>query len=327
MGFIFGWKFVYLGVNASTLFSDGGLPQAHLFSGEGSLLWGVICGVGFAAWAYMAGKKGALQEPRVEKKPESAAAYVGGIMAAAAIGGILGAKIFHLIEYPEEFFAFVKAPSLNAFLGGLTIYGGLVVGALSVWWYARRKKMAFLPLADAAAPGLMLGYGIGRIGCQVSGDGDWGIPNLAPKPGWLSWAPDWMWAYSFPNNVNGVYGERAAGYTGRLIGPEDPWPIFEGYGTYLDPGVFPTSFYETLMATALFATLWYFRKRWTVPGLLFAVYLIMNGFERFWIEKIRVNVTVTHFGVEYTQAELIAVLMMLTGAGLVLWLRKQALNQ
>ena len=64
--------------------------------------------------------------------------------------------------------------------------------------------MPFLRLADATAPGLLLAYGIGRIGCHVSGDGDWGIPNTLPKPGWLSWAPDWIWAYAYPNNVNRV---------------------------------------------------------------------------------------------------------------------------
>ena len=47
----------------------------------------------------------------------------------------------------------------------------------------------------------MLGYGIGRIGCQIAGDGDWGIENTAPKPGWLSWAPDWAWSYNYPHNV------------------------------------------------------------------------------------------------------------------------------
>jgi phosphatidylglycerol:prolipoprotein diacylglycerol transferase len=49
---------------------------------------------------------------------------------------------------------------------------------------------------------MMLAYGVGRIGCQMAGDGDWGIPNTAPKPGWLSWAPDWMWSFKYPHNVS-----------------------------------------------------------------------------------------------------------------------------
>ena len=120
-------------------------------------------------------------------------------------------KVVPLLEYPDEFIAFIQQPSLNAFLGGLTIYGGLIVGGIAVYVFARRNNMNFLRLADATSPGLLLAYGIGRMGCQISGDGDWGIPNPFPKPGWLSWAPDWVWAYAYPNNVNAVYGPDRQG--------------------------------------------------------------------------------------------------------------------
>ena len=173
----------------------------------------------------------------------------------------------------------------------------------------------------------MLGYGIGRIGCQVSGDGDWGIPNPNPQPTWLQWLPEWTWSYAYPNNVNGVYGPRSAGYTGKLIEPTDPWPIFEGYGTYLDPAVFPTAFYETVLATLIFALLWSLRKRIQIPGQLFALYLIFNGFERFWIEKIRVNAIMEMAGIEFTQAELIATLTFLAGAFLWFWFPRRNLHQ
>merc|ERR1712185_261911 len=216
----------------------------------------------------------------------------------AAIGGVVGAKFFHLLEYPDELVAFFREPSLQSFLGGLTIYGGLIVGGLAVAAYARRVRIPFLHLADATAPGLILAYGIGRMGCQISGDGDWGIPN--PNP----------------NNVNAVYGPRPAGYTGKLITENDPWPIFEGFGTYLDPGVYPTSFYETMMATAIFAFLWSMRKRWAAPGFLFGVYLMFNGVERFFIEKIRVNAEMDWLGMTFTQAELISTLTFLGGLAL-----------
>ena len=230
---------------------------------------------------------------------------------------------FHLLEYPDELVAFFREPSLQSFLGGLTIYGGLIVGGLAVAWYARRVKIPFLHLADATAPGLILAYGIGRMGCQISGDGDWGIPNVHPKPDWLSWAPDWVWSYSFPNNVNAVYGPRPAGYTGKLITENDPWPIFEGFGTYLDPGVYPTSFYETIMATAIFAFLWSMRKRWKAPGFLFGVYLMFNGVERFFIEKIRVNAEMDWLGMTFTQAELISTLTFLGGLALTVWVSRR----
>ncbi len=321
MGFVLGWKVLYLVFNAGEIFQGGGLPQAHLFSTEGNVVWGVLGAVGMTAWRYWEVQRERLPEPKTVEQIIRPEDLVGGITAAAAVGGIVGAKLFHLLEYPDEFIAFLKQPSLNAFLGGLTIYGGLIVGGLTVYVFARRNNMNFLRLADATAPVLLLGYGIGRMGCQISGDGDWGIPNPFPKPGWLSWAPDWVWAYAYPNNVNAVYGPRAAGYTGKLIDPvTQPWPAFEGYGTYLDPAVFPTPIYETTAAVLGFAFLWGMRKRWTaVPGKIFAAYLMFNGFERFWVEKIRVNTTFEFLGMTMTQAELISVCTFLSGIALWIW--------
>lgn len=307
-GFIFGWKFVYLLLNAEVLFAGGGLPQAHLFNGQGSIGWGLALAVLLGGWRYYTASKEALPEPKRVTRKVPTTDHVGSIVTAAAVGGIAGAKLFHLLEYPDELVAFFTRPSLANFLGGLTIYGGLIVGALLVAWVARKKGMKFLPLADAAAPALILAYGIGRIGCQVSGDGDWGIVNGAPKPGWMGWLPDWLWAYHYPNNVNGV---------GVLIGEGDPWPVFQGFGTYLEPAVFPTPLYETLMAVAIFAVLWAVRKRLRVAGQTFALYLVFNGIERFLIEQIRVNAKMHALGMEFTQAELIAVLTFLGGG--ILW--------
>lgn len=150
------------------------MPQEHLFSGEGSLLWGVVLAAAFAGYRWWEGKQSVARGPgQPERVRLPASDFVGGIVTASAIGGLAGAKLFHLLEYPEEFVRFFREPSLANFLGGLTVYGGLILGALAVAWFARRKGLLFLPLADAAAPGMMLAYGIGRIGCQVSGDGDW----------------------------------------------------------------------------------------------------------------------------------------------------------
>lgn len=326
LGFLLGWKVLWLLLNASDLFRGAGPPQQHLFSGDGYPLLGFV-GAALMAWMrWREDVKQRLETPERKTVVVHPWERTGTITMAAAIGGVAGAKLFHLLEYPEELVVFFRAPSLQNFLGGLTIYGGLIVGGLAVAWVGLRARIAFLPLADAAAPGLILAYGIGRMGCQISGDGDWGIPNPNPKPDWLSWAPDWTWSYAFPNNVNAVYGPRPAGYTGRLITEQDPWPIFEGFGTYLDPGVFPTSFYETLMASAIFAFLWAIRKRWKTPGLLFGVYLMFNGLERFFIEKIRVNAEMNWFGFTFTQAELISTLTFIAGLALTLFVlrRKQS---
>ena len=144
MGFLLGWKVLYLVVNAGDLFQGGGLPQAHLFSTEGNVVWGVLGALALTGWRYWEVQQARLPEPKtvaVEVPPHE---HVGGVTAAAAIGGIAGAKLFHLLEYPDEFVAFLQAPSLNAFLGGLTIYGGLIVGGLSVYVYARRHNLNFL---------------------------------------------------------------------------------------------------------------------------------------------------------------------------------------
>ena len=91
---------------------------------------------------------------------------------------------------------------------GLTFYGGLICGGAAVLYIANKHGIKPLTMLDIGGPGMMLSYGIGRIGCQMSGDGDWGIDNLSPKPHWLSWAPDWMWAFKFPHNVNDVGDEH-----------------------------------------------------------------------------------------------------------------------
>lgn len=316
MGFLLGWKVVYLFVHAGTLFQGATTPQRFLFSGDGNVLWGIIGAILLMVWRYREVQKERLPEPKTVEKEVPPWELVGGITAAAAIGGIAGAKLFHLLENPDELVAFFTAPSLNAFLGGLTIYGGLIVGGISVYLYARSKGLNFLRLADATAPGLLLAYGIGRMGCQISGDGDWGIANTAPKPGWLSWAPDWIWAYAYPNNVN---------KWGKMMDPaSSPWDAFPGYGTYLDPMVFPTPIYETTLSILGFALLWKLRTRWAQPGKIFAAYLMFNGVERFWIEKIRINNTFEFLGMTMTQAELISVCMFLSGVALWVWAtRKQ----
>jgi prolipoprotein diacylglyceryltransferase len=323
LGFVLGWKVLWLLVNASDLFQGGGPPQQHLFSGAGYPLLGVLVGVVMGWLRWKEDVKQLLETPEQKTVTVHPWERTGNVTLYAAVGGVVGAKLFHLLEYPDELVAFFRKPSLQSFLGGLTIYGGLIVGGLAVAWYARRVKIPFLHLADATAPGLILAYGIGRMGCQISGDGDWGIPNVNPKPDWLSWAPDWVWSYSFPNNVNAVYGPRPAGYTGKLITENDPWPIFEGFGTYLDPGVYPTSLYETIMATAIFAFLWSMRKRWKAPGFLFGVYLMFNGVERFFIEKIRVNAEMNWLGITFTQAELISTLTFLGGLALTIWVSRR----
>ena len=157
----------------------------------------------------------------------------------------------------------------------------------------------------------MLAYSIGRIGCQVSGDGDWGIISLNPKPDWLSWLPDWAWAYNYPHNVlnEGIQIEGCL------------WD----YCRQLGEGVYPTPLYETFFSLIIFGILWMLRKHVKVAGIIFFLYVFLNGVERFFIEKIRTNPDISLLGMEATQAEYVAGLLIVIGAvGMIyLWLRKK----
>ncbi|MDA8963486.1 prolipoprotein diacylglyceryl transferase [bacterium] len=196
----------------------------------------------------------------------------------------------------------------HQFKGKYHVLGGLICGAVAVIYYAKKYGIHYKIISDAAAPGLMLAYGIGRMGCHFSGDGDWGINNLAPKPEWMSFLPDWTWAYTYPNNVinAGVPIEGCIGnYCNELMYP-----------------VYPTPLYEIVIALGLFAFLWSIRKRISVPGVLFGIYMIVNGLERFFIEKIRINTNYIIFGKEITQAEIISFALIITGLIIVFRLLK-----
>ena len=151
----------------------------------------------FRSW--YEGKRSQLAVPVKESKEIWPLDYAGNITMYSALFGFAGAKLFHLIENPREFIQFFTNPSVESFISGLTVYGGLIFGSIGVLFYARSKKIPLRRLCDAAAPAMIIGYGIGRIGCQVSGDGDWGIANLQPNP--YPFLPDWLWSYRYPHNV------------------------------------------------------------------------------------------------------------------------------
>jgi len=210
--------------------------------------------------------------------------FIVGTITMIAIGvGFLGARLFHILENLDQFF---RSPAQMIFTtGGFTFYGGLILGSFFVVRYVRKKGLDLGSVADALAPGLIISYGIGRIGCHLSGDGDWGIAaDLAAKPDWL---PMWLWAETYPNNILGI-------------------------DLSMTP-VYPTPLYEFAMTVVIFAILWSFRKHAHRTGWLFWVYLVFNGAERFFIEKIRVNNTMEIFGQTVTQAELIALVLILVG--------------
>jgi len=297
LGFLLGYKIIALFIMDSSATED---PQAFIFSTIGNWPAGILLGLVFAGLKWYEKNKQKLPKPEKRTIRIWPQDRVGEITILALVFGLLGAKLFDIFENWSDFLKHPSSYLLSP--SGLTFYGGLICAAIAIWIYAKKHNIGFWHLNDAAAPTLMLAYGLGRIGCQVSGDGDWGIVNTNPKP--FSWLPDWMWAYNYPNNVNEA-GTPIPGCVGK-------------YCNELNPPVYPTPFYEIVICLLLFALIWSLRKKLKTPGTVFALYLMLNGMERFFIEKIRVNTRLTIFGFQPTQAEVISTLLFLTG--LILWI-------
>jgi phosphatidylglycerol---prolipoprotein diacylglyceryl transferase len=192
------------------------------------------------------------------------------IALSSLLGGLVGSRAYYIVENYDQ----VKDDLLgNIFSGsGLVWYGGVLGGALAVVLWARWRGMLNLALLDFAAPLLALGYAIGRVGCQVSGDGDYG----------QAWGGPWAMAY-----------------------PDGEIPT--------EDQVHPSPIYETVAMGLVAIVLWRLRDRFR-PGILFALYLLAAGLERFLVEFVRRNDTVAA-GLTMPQLESVA----LVAAG-ALWL-------
>jgi len=302
LGFVFGYKII----GAFTIPDALNDPQAFILSSKGNLWLGILVGLFFAGLKWYEKHKQQLEKPEERMVRIWPHDRVGDLLIYAAGFGFLGAKIFHNLENWNDF---AKDP-IGALLSfsGLTFYGGLICAGAAIMLYARKIKLPIVHLVDAFAPILMLGYAIGRIGCQVSGDGDWGIPNLNPKP--LSWLPDWLWAYQYPHNVVGE-GMPIPGCTGP-------------YCNQLVPAVYPTALYEVILCSLIFVLLWSIRKKIKIPGQLFGIYLMFNGMERFLIESIRVNTKYESLPFQPTQAQIISVILLIVGLVLTFNAKKLA---
>jgi phosphatidylglycerol---prolipoprotein diacylglyceryl transferase len=306
-GGLLGYKLLDIVLNYSDLLND---TQGFILSMRGNFI-GALLGAGVSYYLMKKeddkAKQHTPEQRQIMVQPHQ---LMGNILLIAAVTGLLGAKIFHNLENLNDF----AQDPIGALLSfsGLTFYGGLIVAAFAVLRYTGKHGINWKHMIDAAAPALILAYGIGRIGCQMSGDGDWGIVNLAPKPEWMAALPDWMWSFTYPHNV---------------VGEGIPIPGCDGRHCFeLPQPVFPTPFYEVLMSLTIFGVLWAIRKRIQTPGLLFSIYLMFNGVERFLIEQIRVNTTY-HIGSKFiTQAEIISTVLFIIGAASTLYLITQNRN-
>lgn len=319
-GFLVGWKGAYIAQNFAEFQLD---PAALLLSSKGNILFGILATLAFAAFRYWEQKKEQLPKPKTIIETLYPHDKIGDITVVAAISGIFGAKLFSILEEPSGFF---DDPIGMFFSGsGLTVYGGFICGYIGVHWFLRKHKIPFLHFADAVAPALIISYGVGRIGCQLAGDGDWGIVAAAQPEWWMF--PDWLWSFDYPRNVNNdglalIQGCSQEAYDATVSLRQTEARCAEACGIRychtLEQGVYPTPLYEIVMSLIIGGILWALRKRITIPGMIFFIYLIFNGVERFFIEKIRVNVIYKSIGL--TQAELISAILFLIGIGGVIWL-------
>jgi phosphatidylglycerol:prolipoprotein diacylglycerol transferase len=153
-------------------------PEIHVL-GLSIKTFGVMFAVGFIA-------AGAVLARRLEElgKPVD---WAYEMIFAALVGGLLGSRVYYLVQHRDDLHGGFLS---NVFSGtGLVWYGGALGGMLAVVIWAYRRRFLGLGLLDLAAPGLALGYAIGRIGCQVSGDGDYGVASSLP------------WAMSYPHGT------------------------------------------------------------------------------------------------------------------------------
>lgn len=344
-GFLLGFKLGGILTLGSGVLQD---PQAYIFSGMGSPLIGLLLGGALAGWKWWEKRKQQLPKPERRTIRIWPHDRVGEFTILALIFGLVGAKVFDIFENWSDF---LHDPASYFSPAGLTFYGGLILATAAIIWYARKHKIPIRHLADAIAPALMIAYAVGRIGCQTAGDGDWGIYNSAyavdanqniveatpgrydstvalyprymhdrfaksggpqhayfRKP--VGFLPNWFFAYNYPNNVN-EDGMPIAGCTDGKYCNALPIPVF------------PTPLYELIAGTGLFFLLWGLRKRLKPAGAVFCLYLIVNGIERFLVETIRVNTRIDWLPGHPTQAEVIAIGLVVTGAGLWIWLSRK----
>jgi phosphatidylglycerol:prolipoprotein diacylglycerol transferase len=303
-GLLIGFKGLFAYYNYSYFIDD---TFSFLFSVQGSTsgaVIGLVLGLAYGFYLKKTNPFTELVEEEQEVKPQELTAN---LLLISAGAGLFGAKIFHQLENWDTFIADPMGQLLSG--GGLTFYGGLICGAAAVIIYVKQYGIKTGIIADAMAAPLMLAYGIGRIGCHTSGDGDWGIVNLNSKPDFLQFLPDWMWAYTYPNNVIRA-GERMAECT-------DPLGV---YCYELANPVYPTAVYEAIMGIILFTIIWKLRNSFSKPGMLFSLYLVFNGLERFSIEKIRINNELYN---GFTQAEMISAGLVVLGLSLFFWLKNR----
>jgi phosphatidylglycerol:prolipoprotein diacylglycerol transferase len=226
--------------------------------------YGLMMAIGFMTATYLTGRE--MSRKGLDGELASTMVFW------AALGGLAGARLVALVH---DWSGVVSDPIHAIFSGaGFVWYGGLIGGFLAVSWTMRQHRLPWLKTVDCIAPGLALAHGIGRIGCQLAGDGDWGGETTLP------------WGMAYPNAIVG-------------------WHYAPGVRVH------PTPLYELFAYVGVFAFLWSIRKRPHADGALFWWYLVLAGGARFLVEFVRINTAVL---LGLTEAQLISLALMTIGS-------------
>ncbi|MGA2887320.1 MAG: prolipoprotein diacylglyceryl transferase family protein [Terracidiphilus sp.] len=178
-----------------------------------------------------------------------------GIVAVTVVAGIIGSKLWHVLDTPIEFREMGWRVLWDS--AGFAWFGGLLFGISALvfqgWW----AKIGGLRTLDLAAPAAAIGYGIGRIGCFLSGDGCYGIEIKPVHFLGFSFTP---WGMSFPKGIEPTFAR-----------------------------VYPTPLYELTANLLIGCWLWWRGSKPRATGAIVGEYLLLSGTARFLVEFIRRN--------------------------------------
>ena len=213
--------------------------------------------------------------------------YSSSVVIAAAVMGLVGSRLYAILDDLPTYLADPKSMIFSG--SGFVFYGGMIGGILGAYLVSRWYRIGFGSTMDMCAPALAIGQAIGRMGCQLAGDGDWGLPSTVP------------WAMAYPKAIVGWNSQT-------VLKLDEHYQLVSGYF----PGVrvHPAPVYETILYLGVFMILWSMRKTSCPPGRLIYWYLVLAGGARFLVEFWRINPRVFYM---FSEAQMIALAMMVLG--------------
>ncbi len=208
-------------------------------------------------------------------------------MITAAVMGLIGSRLYAILDDLPTYLADPKSMIFSG--SGFVFYGGMIGGIFGAFLVSRWYRIGFGSTMDMCGPALAIGQAIGRMGCQLAGDGDWGLVSNVP------------WAMAYPRAIVGWNSQT-------VLKLDDHYQLVSGFF----PGVrvHPAPMYETILYLGVFALLWSMRKTSYPPGRLLYWYLVLAGAARFLVEFWRINPRVFYM---FSEAQLIAFAMMVIG--------------